>query len=90
MDAGHPFFRHNGPVLRGGVHTVGGNAAVVPHPVLVQRLDGGEAVAVQAGLVLAAGLGHMHMHPLVVVVGKLGHPLPQGGGRGVLSVDGGV
>ena len=32
----------------------------------------------------------MHMHPLVVVVGKLGHPLPQGCRGGVLPVDGGI
>ena len=48
------------------------------------------AVAGQAGLVLAAGLGDVHVHPQAVVPGVVRHPPPQLVVGGVLPVDGGV
>src|SRR5699024_2635782 len=90
VDGGDPLLGHDGPVLRGGPDAVGGNGPAVPHAVLVQGLDGGLAVAGQAGLMLRLCLGDVDVHPQAVVPGVVGHPLPQLLPGGVLPVDGGV
>ena len=70
---------------------MGGNGTVLPHPELIQGLDGSQAsVAALAGLVLEAGLGHMDVHAQALFLGVVGHPAPQRLVGGVLSVDGGI
>ena len=91
VDAGDPLLCHDGPILFGGPDTVGGNGTVLPHAVLVQDLDGGLApMAAFAGLMLKGGLGHVDVHAQALFLGVVGHPLPQGGVGGVLTVDGSV
>ena len=91
MDTGYALPGHDGPVLGGGVDAVGGNGPHIPHPVLVQQLDGGEPViAGLAFLVLFPGLRDVHVHTQRVLPGEIRHPLPHRGAGGVFRVDGGI
>src|SRR5699024_933992 len=90
VDCGDPLFGHDGPVLGGSPHAVGRDGPAVPHAVVVQNLDVGLAVGGQALLVLASGLGDVHVPAQVVLPGVAGHLLPQLLVGGVLPVDGGV
>ena len=89
MDSRDPLLGHDGPVLGGRPDTVGRDGPLIPHAVLIQDLDGREAVmAPLAGLMLRAGLGDMHMHPQPLLPGKGRHPLPHRGAGGIFSMDG--
>ena len=90
MHAADALGGHAGPVLFRGPDAVGGDGAGVPDAELVQDPKGGQAPALLAGLVLVLGLGEVDVHAQLVVLGVLGHPLPQGDVGGVLRVDGGI
>ena len=87
-------FRHQLPVLRLRPHAVSGHAAGAgPHAVLIQHLEGSQtAVTRLALLMLRLGLGHMDVHPQVVLAGVASQVVPQVGGEegGVFPVNGEV
>ena len=87
-------FGHQLPVLRLRPHAVSGHAAGAgPHAVSIQHLEGSQtAVTRLALLMLRLGLGHMDVHPQVVLAGVASQVVPQVGGEegGVFPVNGEV